>query len=39
MVYYSCISVQGAFYNYLQVITVNGIFYIIGMLMFIYVTI
>lgn len=39
VVYYSCLSVQGAFYNYQQIITVNGVFYILGMLLFIYVTI
>ena len=39
MVYYSCLSVQGAFSNYSQMVTINGVFYIIGMLMFIYVTI
>ena len=39
MVYYSCLSVQGAFANYSQVLTLNGAFYIFGMLMFIYVTI
>jgi hypothetical protein len=39
MCYYACLSVQGAFYNYSQVITVNGAFYIFGMLVFIYVTI
>jgi hypothetical protein len=39
MCYYSCLSVQGAFYNYSQLITLNGAFYIFGMLLFIYVTI
>lgn len=39
VVYYSCLSVQGAFYNYQQIITVNGVFYILGMLLFIFVTI
>ncbi len=39
MCYYSCVSVQGAFYNYSQMITLNGAFYILGMLVFIYVTI
>jgi hypothetical protein len=38
MVYYSCVSVQGAFGNYSQILTLNGAFYIMGMLMFIYVT-
>lgn len=39
VVYYSCLSVQGAFYNYQQIITVGGVFYILGMLLFIFVTI
>lgn len=39
VVYYSCLSVQGAFYNYQQIITTNGVFYILGMLLFIYITI
>ena len=39
VVYYSCLSVQGAFYNYQQIITVNGVFYIMGMLLFICVTV
>lgn len=39
VVYYSSLSVQGAFYNYQQIITVNGVFYILGMLLFIYITI
>jgi len=39
MVYYSCVCVQGAFFNYTQIITLNGVFYILGMLMFIYVTV
>lgn len=39
VVYYSCLSVQGGFYNFLQIITVNGVFYIMGILLFIYVTI
>lgn len=38
MVYYSCLSFQGAFINYSQILTLNGGFYILGMLMFIYVT-
>lgn len=39
VVYFSCLSVQGAFYNYQQIITINGVFYILGMLLFIYITI
>lgn len=39
IVYYACVNIQGAFYNPLQLITVNGVFYILGMLLMIYVTI